>query len=105
MPYIDGGSLAMVLARFRDEPRACAVLMEKIARAVHFLHENGILHRDLKPSNILLDECDEPLVTDFGLAKVMDDDAALTETGRVMGTPAYLSPEQAVGNNKQVSAL
>jgi serine/threonine-protein kinase len=104
MPYIEGGCLATHLARFRDDPRAAVALVEKIARAVQFLHDNGILHRDLKPSNVLLDEHDEPLVTDFGLVKLLEDDVHLTETGRVMGTPSYLSPEQAAGRNKQVTA-
>jgi hypothetical protein len=104
MPYIEGGCLANHVLRFRDDPRAAATLVEKVARAVQFLHENGILHRDLKPSNILLDAQDEPLVTDFGLAKLLEGDLQLTETGRVMGTPAYLSPEQAAGRNRQVSA-
>jgi hypothetical protein len=103
MPYIERGNLAKQLLHFRDNPRASVVLVEKIARAVQFLHDNGVLHRDLKPSNILLDDHDEPLVTDFGLAKLIDADVKLTETGRVMGTPAYLSPEQAAGRNKQVT--
>jgi formylglycine-generating enzyme required for sulfatase activity len=69
--------------------------MEKVARAVQHAHEHGILHRDLKPGNILLDERGEPLVSDFGLAKILDSEDDLTHTGAVLGTPAYMPPEQA----------
>jgi tRNA A-37 threonylcarbamoyl transferase component Bud32 len=104
MPFVAGGSLAQHLKRFQQDPRAAVQLVEKIARAVHHAHENDILHRDLKPGNILLDERDEPLVADFGLAKFLDTDVNLTETGGVVGTPAYLSPEQAAGHSNLTPA-
>jgi serine/threonine-protein kinase len=71
MEFVGGGSLADHMDRFRD-PAAAAALLEKVARAVHYAHERHILHRDLKPSNILLDEAEEPQVSDFGLAKMLD---------------------------------
>jgi hypothetical protein len=74
-------------------------LLRKVALAVHEAHKKGIIHRDLKPQNILVDEKDEPRITDFGLARTILDreDAALTKAGKVVGTPAYMSPEQARG--------
>jgi hypothetical protein len=78
--------------------------VEKIARAVHYAHGKGILHRDLKPGNVLLNEQGEPQVSDFGLAKFLDADAEVSATGEVVGTPAYMSPEQAAGKSKEISA-
>src|SRR5439155_24501869 len=66
-------------------------------------HQRGVLHRDLKPGNILLDERGEPHVTDFGLARLINDDSSLTQSGAIMGTPSYMSPEQASGQNKQLT--
>ena len=74
--------------------------MAKVARAVHYAHQRGILHRDLKPTNILLDDKGEPHVTDFGLAKLAEDDSSLTMSAAILGTPAYMSPEQAAGQSK-----
>jgi tRNA A-37 threonylcarbamoyl transferase component Bud32 len=102
MAYIPGGSLAQHRRRFQADPRAAAALLVKIARAVQHAHERGILHRDLKPGNVLLDEHDEPLVSDFGLAKVLDDDVELTNPGDLLGTPLYMSPEQAAGSAAEV---
>ena len=84
---------------------AVAKLIAKVARAVHYAHQRTILHRDIKPSNILVSEHDEPYVTDFGLAKRLGSEAGLeaTMTGTVMGTPAYMSPEQARGGTKSVT--
>ena len=102
MQYIAGGSLNRRTDEFSNTS-AAVDLVEKIARAVHHAHERGILHRDLKPSNILLDEAGEPYVTDFGIAKREGSLLELTLTGAVIGTPNYMSPEQARGESKQLT--
>lgn len=104
MRYVPGGALSAHLARFRADPAAGCKLMAKVARAVHHLHESGVLHRDLKPLNILIGDGDEPLVADFGLAKWMDDDSDMTVTGLPMGTRQYMSPEQSLGRKAEYSA-
>jgi WD40 repeat protein len=105
MKLIEGGNLERHLERLRHDPRGAAALMAKVARAVHYAHQRAILHRDLKPSNILIDEHGEPYVTDFGLAKrvLEGDTTAQTMTGVVMGTPAYMPPEQARGGAKSLT--
>jgi serine/threonine protein kinase len=97
MALLEGGSLAQHRKRLRGDPRAIVALMEKVARAVQHAHDNDIVHRDLKPGNILLDAAGEPVVCDFGLAKLTHADREQTPTGNVLGTTAYLSPEQATG--------
>ncbi len=128
MEYVEGRDLSSLV---RDQPlpaKRAAQLMEKIARAIHYAHQHGILHRDLKPSNVLLDMEGEPRITDFGLAKRvnsseasgtrpsessftpgsdvrLDSDLAdLTVSGQVLGSPSYMSPEQAAGKSRQVDA-
>jgi serine/threonine-protein kinase len=100
MRLIEGETLANRLSRYHDDPQAAARLMVQIARAVHHAHQRGVLHRDLKPSNILLDAEGRPYVVDFGLAKRLGDDAELTHSGSILGTPAYMAPEQTEGRRK-----
>jgi WD40 repeat protein len=95
MEYVQGSSLAQLAAAGPVPGLTAARYLEKTARAVHFAHSKGILHRDLKPANVLLDEQDQPKVTDFGLAKLLQTDSGQTRTGVVIGTPSYMSPEQA----------
>jgi WD40 repeat protein/predicted Ser/Thr protein kinase len=95
MRYVEGESLYDRLREGPLEGREAAKLLEPVARAVHHAHQSGILHRDLKPRNILLDADCRPYVTDFGLAKWLEAAQELTQTGEFLGTPAYMSPEQA----------
>jgi len=92
MPYLPGGTLADLLEKGIHDQRDSIEIMQKISRAVAYAHRRGILHRDLKPTNILLDEHGEPQITDFGLAKLSGQDTAVTLSGTVLGTPAYMSP-------------
>jgi WD40 repeat protein len=103
MKLVDGGSLAAALDRYRDDPRAAAGLVAEVARAVHHAHMRGILHRDLKPANILVDAEGRPHVTDFGLARRIEGDAGMTESGAVVGTPGYMAPEQAEGRRRAIT--
>src|SRR5262245_6025199 len=96
MRFVEGQSLAELLQSGPIEGRRAASYLEAVARAVAAAHEAGILHRDLKPQNILVDgRTDRALVADFGLAKLLEQPSELTRAGDVMGTPAYMSPEQA----------
>ena len=103
MKLATGGSLRAVGPALRDEPREAVRLMAKVARAVAYAHKQGILHRDLQPGNILLDGRGEPLVSDFGLAKWLDDDSDLTRTLTTFGTPGFIAPEQAEGGAAALS--
>ena len=116
MEYIGGGSLSAHLGRFKADRSAAVGLLAKVAQAVHFLHTMNIIHRDLKPGNILLKDQDEPLVSDFGLATFFERemetaapepsgaDSQLTLTGAIVGTTSYMSPEQAGGRNRELTA-
>ncbi len=95
MKYATGGSLRTAAPALRAKPRECVRLMAKVARAIAYAHGKGVLHRDLQPGNILLDENGEPMVSDFGLAKWLDQTSDLTRTLETLGTPGYIAPEQA----------
>ena len=101
MELVDGGTLADLT---REDPlpaREAATLLRPVAEAVHYAHQQGVLHRDLKPSNILLDAARSPRVSDFGLARQLDATERFTLTGDVLGSPAYLAPEQARGERER----
>ena len=102
MDFVEGQSLAAVIAQKPLSSEQAARWMVSIAQAVDHLHAQGLIHRDLKPSNILIDTDGEPMVTDFGLAKMFDGDGAATRTGAILGTPSYMSPEQAAGRNSLI---
>src|SRR5881275_2411311 len=95
MKYAMGGSLRAALPTLRARPREGVRLMAKVARAIAYAHGKGVLHRDLQPGNILLDENGEPMVSDFGLAKWLNETSDLTRTLETLGTPGYIAPEQA----------
>jgi predicted Ser/Thr protein kinase len=95
LEYVAGGSLAGHSGGLPT--RRAAALVETLARAVHYAHEHGIVHRDLKPANVLLTEDGDAKIVDFGLAKQLQSGAAQTRTGEILGTPAYMAPEQAAG--------
>jgi hypothetical protein len=108
LELVDGGSLAERLDGKLLPARESALLIETLARAVHYAHQRGIVHRDLKPGNVLLAEvrgqapgASQPKITDFGLAKRLDE-AGQTQTGAVLGTPSYMAPEQALGRSQEI---
>jgi serine/threonine-protein kinase len=103
MKLVEGGQLDEVVKREPMPVRRAVELIAKLARTVHYAHEHGILHRDIKPGNILLDQKGEPHLTDFGLARLVETESTVTRTMEVLGTPSYMAPEQAVGNNAAVS--
>src|SRR5204863_2516982 len=84
-------------ASLRDEPRKCVQLMAKVAHAVEYAHSRGVLHRDIKPGNILINDRGEPLVSDFGLAKLLDGNNDLTRSLSTFGIAGFIAPEQANG--------
>ena len=102
MDYVEGQSLTNVIQDGPLPVRKAADYVKTIAEAIHFAHQRSTLHRDLKPQNILVDTNDQPLITDFGLAKRVANDSGLTRTGVVLGTPSYMPPEQALGRLAEV---
>jgi len=105
MRFLESGSLADRISNreLHLSQREAARLVAKLARAVHYAHQRGILHRDIKPGNVLLDAQGEPHLTDFGLAKLVEKQSTLTRTLAMLGTPSYMSPEQARGEAKQLT--
>src|SRR5215472_16193221 len=105
MQLVEGGQLDQVIKREPMPSRPAVELIAKLARTVHHAHQRGILHRDIKPGNILLDAKGDPHLTDFGLARLVESESSVTQTLDVLGTPSYMAPEQAVGNNAAVSSV
>jgi serine/threonine protein kinase/tetratricopeptide (TPR) repeat protein len=103
MKLIDGISLKEAVGNGPLAPRRAATILATVAHAIHYAHERGILHRDLKPGNVLLDSEDRPYVTDFGLAKLIENESVVTNTMDVLGTPSYMPPEQAAGHAKDLT--
>jgi hypothetical protein len=105
LEYVEGGSLDRKLDRTAQRPHEAAALVEKLARAMHSAHRKGIIHRDLKPANVLLTPEGMPKITDFGLAKRLEDDggsSGQTRSGSILGTPSYMAPEQAAGRVHEI---
>ena len=102
MDYVEGRDLGTLVKDWPLSPRRTARYVKIIAEAIHFAHQRGTLHRDLKPQNVLIDDADQPRITDFGLAKIMKDDSQLTQSGVVMGSPSYMPPEQAAGRHGDI---
>ena len=104
MNFVEGGQLDEVVGRQPLPIRRAAEVIAKLAHAVHYAHEHGILHRDIKPGNILLDQKGEAHLTDFGLARLVETESTVTRTKEVLGTPSYMAPEQAVGETKNLTS-
>jgi serine/threonine protein kinase/tetratricopeptide (TPR) repeat protein len=104
MKFVEGGQLDEVVRCAPISIPRAVELIAKLARTVHYAHEHGILHRDIKPGNILLDAKGEPLLTDFGLARLVEAESTVTRTLEVIGTPSYMAPEQAAGEHTQVGS-
>ncbi|MGE5193352.1 MAG: protein kinase domain-containing protein [Deltaproteobacteria bacterium] len=102
--YIDGETLEERLKSGALDPRQSAAIAAELADALHYAHEQGVVHRDIKPSNIIIDRQQRVHVMDFGLAKRDTGELSMTSDGRVLGTPAYMSPEQAAGISHEVDA-
>jgi hypothetical protein len=104
MKLVEGGNLGDRVPGLVYRPREGAALLARLARAVHFAHQRGILHRDLKPANVLVDADGTPYITDFGLVKRLEGDSGVTQPGIVVGTPSYMPPEQARADRQITTA-
>lgn len=102
--FVDGRPLSDLLTTYRDNFRGIVELVQKLAGALEYAHSQGVVHRDVKPQNVMIDQSGEPYLLDFGLAEIGDTAQKLTHDGAVIGTPAYMSPEQASGKLAQVNA-
>jgi serine/threonine-protein kinase len=100
MKFIEGGHLDKIIGSHPMPGRKAAELMAKLAHTLHHAHQHSVVHRDVKPGNILLDAKGEPHLTDFGLARLAETESTVTRTLEVLGTPSYMAPEQAAGNNR-----
>src|SRR5919197_2560678 len=99
MPFVEGESLRDRLRRERQLPVDDAIQIAREAgRGLEYAHQHGVVHRDVKPENILLTRDGSTLVADFGIARALGGEDGLTQTGMAVGTPAYMSPEQAAGD-------
>ncbi|HEX3817842.1 MAG TPA: protein kinase [Chthoniobacterales bacterium] len=103
MQLIEGGQLDELVRREPPSAQRAAKIVASLARTVQHAHERGILHRDIKPGNILLDREGEPLLADFGLARLVENESTITRTLEVLGTPSYIAPEQATGDGGSLS--
>ncbi|MEE2990181.1 MAG: serine/threonine-protein kinase [Planctomycetota bacterium] len=102
LEFVDGGSLDRHINGIPQNPKESARLIELLASAMEIAHQQGIVHRDLKPANIMLTSTGEPKVTDFGLAKIMNENQGATRSGAILGTPSYMSPEQAASKGDRI---
>jgi serine/threonine-protein kinase len=105
LEYVEGGSLARKVSSTPLPPRTAAEIIRAMAQAMQYAHEKGIIHCDLKPANVLLTPDGQPKITDFGLAKRLDEESGQTHAGIVLGTPSYMPPEQAEGRLADVGPL
>jgi WD40 repeat protein/tRNA A-37 threonylcarbamoyl transferase component Bud32 len=105
MKIIEGPTLDGLLPGLVKSPREAAQLLARVARAVHYAHQRGVLHRDIKPANILTDASGEPYVADFGLARRLEGHSELSRSGAIIGTPGYMSPEQAAARKDLTVAV
>ena len=104
MKLVEGGPLDEVARREQMSPRRAAEVIARLARTLDYAHQRGVLHRDIKPGNILIDAKGEPHLTDFGLARLVETESTITRTTEALGTPSYMAPEQAKGNNTQLTS-